>query len=119
MTGVWGPPPIYSLLPICTLFKRIGEGANTMTVEEAIRTKRAVRTFTDQPLPDDAIRAILDAGRRAQSSKNTQPWHFIAVRDRDTLQQLSTCGQFAGHMAGAALGVALVSPIPTGFDMGQ
>jgi nitroreductase len=90
-----------------------------MNVEEAIRTKRAVRNFTDQPLPDDAIRAILDAGRRAQSSKNTQPWRFIAIRDRDTLLQLSACGTYAGHLAGATLGVALVSPIPTGFDMGQ
>jgi nitroreductase len=45
-----------------------------MTVDEAIRTKRAVRQFAPTPLPDDAVRAILNAGRRAQSSKNTQPW---------------------------------------------
>src|SRR5437868_550205 len=88
-------------------------------LEEAIRTKRAIRNFTDQPLPEEAVQAILDAGRRAQSSKNTQPWQFVAVRDKETLVQLSTCGQYAGHLAGAALGVALVSPIPTGFDMGQ
>src|SRR4051812_14003770 len=90
-----------------------------MTVEEAIRTKRAVRKFSDQPLPEQAVLAILDAGRRAQSSKNTQPWQFIAIQDRDTLTQLSTCGQYAGHLAGAALGVALVSSTPSGFDIGQ
>jgi nitroreductase len=44
-----------------------------MDVEQAIRTKHAVRRFSDQPVPDDVIRQILDAGRRSQSSKNTQP----------------------------------------------
>ncbi len=40
-----------------------------MTVSELIRTKRAVRQFTDEPLSEEAIRLILNAGRRAQSSK--------------------------------------------------
>ena len=69
-----------------------------MDVAEAIRTKRAVRRFTDQPVAEDAIRAVLNAGRRAQSSKNSQPWHFIAIRDRDTLRRLSECGEYAGHL---------------------
>ena len=56
-----------------------------MAVSELIRTKRAVRQFTAEPLPEEAIRSILNAGRRAQSSKNTQPWHFIAIRDKVTL----------------------------------
>jgi nitroreductase len=90
-----------------------------MDVSEAIRTQRAVRRFTDQPLPEEAIRAILNAGRRAQSSKNTQPWQFIAIRDKDMLKQLAECGAYAGHLAGAACGVALISPNPTGFDLGQ
>jgi len=45
-----------------------------MDVLDAIKFKRAVRKFKDEPLPDDIIMAILNAGRRAQSSKNTQPW---------------------------------------------
>ncbi len=45
----------------------------SMTVSEVIRTKRAVRQFTNKPLIEEAIRSILNAGRRAQSSKNTQP----------------------------------------------
>jgi len=95
-----------------------------MNVSSAIQLKRAVRRFSDQPLPEDAIRAILNAGRRAQSSKNTQPWKFIAVTGKETLKALSACGEWAGHLAGAALGVALVSPDPTErfqilFDLGQ
>ena len=94
-----------------------------MNVTEAIRTKRAVRVFTDQPVPEEAIRAVLNAGRRAQSSKNTQPWHFIAVRDREKLKRLSGLGRYAGHLAGAAFAVAIVSPDPARwsvpFDLGQ
>lgn len=80
------------------------------SVEETIRTKRAVRQFTEQSLPEDVVQAILTAGRRAQSSKNTQPWHFVVVRDHNRLRQLSECGMYAGHLAGAAMGVAIVTP---------
>ena len=90
-----------------------------MKVSELIRTKRAVRQFTDEPLSEEAIRSILNAGRRAQSSKNTQPWHFIAIRDRETLRQLSQCGAYAGHLAGAPFAVALIASTADSFDLGQ
>ncbi|MBI1800089.1 MAG: nitroreductase family protein [Chloroflexi bacterium] len=95
-----------------------------MNVSEAIRAKRSIRQFTDQPVPTAAVRAILDAGRRAQSSKNTQPWAFVVVRDRAALQALADCGPFAKHLAGAAVAVALLSPDPAErwsipFDVGQ
>jgi nitroreductase len=95
-----------------------------MHVAEAIRTKRAVRQYQVKPLPENSVLAILNAGRRAQSSKNTQPWHFIAVQDKGILQALSATGTWAGHLAGAALGVALLTPDPDQrfsimFDAGQ
>ena len=95
-----------------------------MNVSDAIRLKRAVRKFQDKPLPDDVIQAILNAGRRSQSSKNEQTWQFIAIRDKSILKALSECGTWAGHLAGAALGVAILTPDPDGkfqimFDAGQ
>jgi len=95
-----------------------------MNVSDAIRLKRAVRKFTSQPLSEEVILAILKAGRRAQSSKNTQPWQFIAITDKSILKSLSECGEWAGHLAGAALGVAILTPDPsekfqTMFDAGQ
>ena len=83
-----------------------------MNVSEAIRTKRAIRKFQDKPLPEDVIHAILNAGRRSQSSKNEQAWQFIAIRDKSILGALSKCGTYAGHLAGAALGVAILTPDP-------
>ena len=50
-------------------------GGFPMDVLDAIRLKRSVRQFALTPLPDEAISTILNAGRRAQSSKNTQPWN--------------------------------------------
>jgi nitroreductase len=95
-----------------------------MHVTEAIRMKRAVREFLDDSLPEEAVGTILRAGRRAQSSKNGQTWQFIAMQDRGILKALSACGPWAGHLAGAALGVAILTPDPTAlfqtmFDAGQ
>lgn len=95
-----------------------------MKVSEAIRTKRAVRDFQGKPLTEEEAQAILNAGRRAQSSKNRQAWRFIAVRDKETLKKLSKMGAFAGHLAGAALGVLILTPPPEKFygalfDAGQ
>lgn len=93
-----------------------------MDVLEAIRKKRAVRKFSEQPVPDDVIRQILDAGRRSQSSKNTQQWTFICIRERERLVALSKCGVYAGHVAGAAFAVVLVGSERgdwNSFDLGQ
>lgn len=95
-----------------------------MNVSDAIRLKRAVRKFQDKPLPDDIVHAVLNSGRRSQSSKNTQAWQFIAIRDKSILKELSQCGEWAGHIAGAALCVAILTPDPTEkfqimFDAGQ
>jgi nitroreductase len=95
-----------------------------MEVAQAIRTKRAVRSFSDVPISGDDLRQILYAGRRAQSAKNTQPWAFIAITDRARLVALSKLGTFAGHLAGAAAAVAILTPDPAQrwsilFDAGQ
>ena len=95
-----------------------------MNISDAIRTKRAIRKFQDRPLPEDVVRAILNAGRRSQSSKNNQAWQFIAIQEKATLKTLSECGEWAGHIAGAALCVAILTPEPTEkfqtmFDAGQ
>ncbi|HKZ70484.1 MAG TPA: nitroreductase family protein [Anaerolineales bacterium] len=95
-----------------------------MQVHEAIRTKRATRNFSERPIPDEIVLQIVNAGRRAQSSKNTQPWRFIAIRDKTRLKALSETGTYASHLAGAALGVAILTTDPNArwsimFDAGQ
>ena len=99
----------------------------TDPVWAAIDSKRAIRSFTDRPLEAEHLDRILRAGRRSGSSKNLQRWDFIVCRDREHLRELSVVGPFAGHLAGAALAIALVTPDPRGpdaplsilFDLGQ
>lgn len=93
-----------------------------MDVIEAIQNRRAVRKFSERPVPDDVLHAILGAGRRSQSSKNTQPWRFIVVRDPSMLETLSKLGDFAWHLAGAKFAVILVGTVEStwnSFDLGQ
>jgi nitroreductase len=96
-------------------------------VWEAISMKRAIRSFEDRPLEPAHLERILNAGRRAGSSKNSQRWAFVVCRDRAHLRELSAVGPWAGHLAGAAVGIALVTPDPKTdeaplsvlFDLGQ
>jgi nitroreductase len=87
-----------------------------MDVRTAIRTKRMVREFDGRPLERAHLEQILDAGRHAGSSKNKQRWDFVVVEERTTLQRLAEVGPCAGHLAGAAAAVALVTPDPHAPD---
>lgn len=63
---------------------------------------------------------ILEVARWTGTSKNTQPWELIVVRERTTLRSLSQLGEFAGHLAGAALALALVmESARNAFDCGR
>ena len=98
-----------------------------MNTLRAIDSVRVVRHFSDRSVDDDAVRTIVDAGRRAGSSKNLQRWDFVVVRDRDRLAALAAVGPYAGHLAGATVAIALVTPDPRAdgaplsvvFDLGR
>ncbi|HET7520667.1 MAG TPA: nitroreductase family protein, partial [Candidatus Limnocylindria bacterium] len=81
-----------------------------MDTWQAINSIRVVREFSPEPISDADLSRILNAGRRAGSSKNQQAWAFIVVRDREHLRELSAVGRYANHLAGATLAIALVRP---------
>ena len=79
----------------------------------AIASKRAIRAFADRPL--DRRRTSSGSSTPAGtsgSSKNLQRWTFIVCRDREHLRELAGVGPWAGHLAGAAVAIALVTPDP-------
>jgi nitroreductase len=96
-------------------------------VWHAITRRRSVRDYQDRPLEEAHVERILKAGRRAASSKNQQRRAFVVCRDRDHLRELSKIGHYAGPLATAAMGVALVTedpetadaPLSVYFDVGQ
>jgi nitroreductase len=79
-----------------------------MEVYDCIRTRRTIREFTSDPVPGEIVDKILQAGRWAPSSSNTQPWHFVVIRDRHTIAaigKIATQGPFIGR---APLAIAIV-----------
>lgn len=94
-----------------------------METWQAINTVRVVREFADRPIEAEHLDRILNAGRRAGSSKNDQRWAFIVLRDRAHLAQLAAVGRYAGHLAGATIAIALVTPDPASasvmWDLGR
>lgn len=96
-----------------------------MQTWDAITSRRNVRTFTTQPVPQADLDQILEAGRRAPSSQNWQPWDFILITERQQLRELSAVFRGAQHVADAAAAIAVVAPVRDNefhraqFDLGQ
>jgi nitroreductase len=88
-----------------------------METWEAINTVRVVREFSDAQISDEDLERILNAGRRTGSSKNEQVWAFVVVTDRGRLAELAAVGQYADHLAGATVAIALVTPNPATTSM--
>jgi nitroreductase len=80
-----------------------------MDVFEAIRTLLAVRSYRDTPVPDAVVRRILEAGRLTGSGMNRQPWHFLVIRDRDTLRRLGALASSGPYVAQAPLAIVVAT----------
>jgi nitroreductase len=82
-----------------------------METWDAIRARRNVRSFADRALPDADLDRILEAGRRAPSASNTQPWDFVLVRDKAQLAELALVWRGAGHIAHSGATIVIVAPV--------
>jgi nitroreductase len=82
-----------------------------METWDAIRARRNVRDFEDRPIAEEDLDRVLEAGRRAPSSRNWQPWDFVVVTDRDQLVELAKVWEYGQHVARSAATVALVLPV--------
>ena len=60
-----------------------------MTVLEAIGARKSVRSFTNAPVEDEKLRAVLEAARLAPSASNRQEWRFVVVRDAERRRALA------------------------------
>ena len=73
-----------------------------------LRSLRTSRFFEPVPVSEEVVGDVLEVARWSGSARNRQPWEFLVVRDRGTLERLAACEGYAGHMANAAVGVVLV-----------
>lgn len=78
---------------------------SAMEVFEAIQKRRSVRTYSPDPVPQDKLMRILEAGRLAPSAGSIQPWHFIVVIDKQRREELAKGGRFAKFLAEAPVAI--------------
>ncbi len=98
-----------------------------METWDAIRARRNVRTYTDQPISDEDLDRILEAGWRAPSASNRQRWEFVLITDKAQLEALGGVWQGARHIPGAQAAIVLLLPEPSEerfitldrYDLGQ
>ena len=98
-----------------------------METWDTVRARRNVRQYTDRSIAGEDLERILDAGRRAPSASNWQPWNFVVVTDHAQLTELAKVWRAAGHIARSAATVALVAREPEDarhrgllmYDLGQ
>lgn len=76
---------------------------------------RAIRSFRNEELTEDDLRAILEAAQWTGSSKNRQNWAFIVVRDPEQRRRLAACGDFTDPIRNAPATLALVQE-PDGYE---
>lgn len=97
--------------------------ADAPSVLAALRAVRSVRDFRPDPVPEELIRPILEVARWTGSGMNRQPWTFVVVRERATLEAIARASPNAGHVAGAAVAIVIVmdgvKPEVETFDEGR
>jgi nitroreductase len=85
-----------------------GQPKRQRTVTEIIRTVRQARHYKPDPVPEDVLAELLEVARWTGSSRNSQPWHFIVITDKELLSKIAALRAPIGWVAGAPLGIALV-----------
>ncbi|TEU04225.1 MAG: nitroreductase family protein [Dehalococcoidia bacterium] len=79
-----------------------------MDILELIKTRRSIRKYKQDPIPEEEINKILEAGRWAPSASNRQPWSFIVLRSEETKRKLAETLTWGGFLSQAPLGIAVV-----------
>lgn len=101
----------------------MGVQPNASRVTEPIRTVRQARQYRPDPVPDGVLDELVEIARWTGSSRNTQPWHFIVVTDKEQLRRISQLRTPINWVAEAPLGIAIVldglSPASEAYDEGR
>jgi nitroreductase len=101
----------------------VGESMAIPEVIEEIRKVRQSRRFKPEPVPEQILSQLLEIARWTGSSRNTQPWQFIVITDKEQLHKISQAREPINWVADAPLGIAIVldgeNTISEAFDEGR
>jgi len=89
---------------------------------DRIRTVRQIRQYASEEVPDAVVKQLLRVAQWTGSSRNTQPWHFVVVKDKDRLSKISQLRTPINWLAGASIGIAIVldgAGVSEAYDEGR
>jgi len=78
-----------------------------MNLIKLIKTRRSMRRFTNEPVSDDLIIKVIEAGTWAPSGKNNQPWKFAIIKDKDLKEQVSELTHYSKCVLSAHVLIAV------------
>lgn len=87
-----------------------------MELMEAIKNRVSIRAFSDKEISPEIFAEIMEAGRWAPSPLNSQPWHFIIIKNRETLQKLSETADHGVFLKLVPILVAVISKMDDSAD---
>lgn len=79
-------------------------------------SRRSIRTYTDQEIPEEMLVDLLEAAMAAPSAVAKDPWHFIVLRSRDTIDQLAAALPNGKMLAGAAVALVVCGDLNRAHD---
>jgi len=85
-------------------------------VLDAIRSRRSVRQYSDDPVSGDDLSAILEAGRWAPSGLNNQPWRFAVVRDSKVKEEIAKQTRYRQIILDAPVIIVVFIDNDAGYD---
>jgi len=99
------------------------EPLNVNSVLEKLNKVRQIRQYNPDPLLDNVLNQLLEIARWTGSARNTQPWRFIVITDKEQLRKISQVRTSINWVAAAPVAIAIVldgtSPITEAYDEGR
>ena len=89
---------------------------------ERMRTVRQIRQYASEQVPEDVTKQLLRVAQWTGSSRNTQPWHFVVVSDKEQLRKISQLRTPINWLAAAPMGIAIVldgAGVSEAYDEGR
>lgn len=86
-----------------------------MNLLEIMQKRHSIRKYTEEAIPEESLRTVVQAGLLSASSRSIRPWELIVVRDRDTLKKMSDCRVGAAKMLAGASAAIVAAANPADF----
>lgn len=90
-----------------------------MDAIDAILSRRSIRKYTADPVPENVVNQLLEAAMNAPSASNQQPWHFIVINDRGILDKIPKIHPYSNMLKEAPLAIAVCGDLQLEINKGR